>query len=72
MKVYAIFDWTNGDWFENVYESEEAAIQAANREWDNMTTFDKNRRQQYFVGTCSYDDDGSLDYDTIVVIKQYK
>lgn len=69
---YAIIDQTTGDWFENVFETEEAAISRADYEWGIMSQSDKIRRTSYYVASCEVDDDDCIDWNTVQPIKEYK
>lgn len=69
---YAVIDQTTGDWFENVFDTEKAAINQANYEWHIMSTHDKKRRTAYYVASCETDEDGCIDWDSVKPIKTYK
>ena len=69
---YAVIDQTNGDWFEDVFDSESAAISRADYEWGIMASSDKAKRESYYVASCELTEDGCVDFDTIDVIKEYK
>ena len=72
MKKYAVIDWTNGDQFEDIFDTEQEAIEQADREWGNMTQHDKNRRGFYAVMVGEIDEDECFDMNTAVVVKQYR
>lgn len=70
---YAIIDIiNNGDSFENIYEHEAEAINAADREWARMSDCDKNRRLSYAVVYAEVDEDECIDLNTATVVKSYK
>ena len=69
---YAVIDQTSGDWFEDVFDSEEKAIARADYEWGIMTNSDKAKRVEYYVASCDLTEDGCVDFDTVAVIKVYK
>lgn len=59
--TYAIID-QKGDLFETIFETEEAAIKAADKEWARMSDSDKRRREYYAVVSGDLDEDGCFDY----------
>lgn len=71
---YAIIDQIkNGDWFDELFDTEEQAIRKADHEWNVMTLYDKNRRETYCVAQVKLDDDGCVDYAIgFTPIKEYK
>lgn len=69
---YAVIDQTTHDWFTDLYDTQEAAINAADYEWGVMTEYDKKRRESYFVASCELDEDDCIDWDTVKEIKVYK
>ena len=68
---YAVIDQTKGDWFEEVFDTEAEAVSRADYEWHNMTDRDKSRRIEFYVASCSVDEYGCVNYDTIQLIKEY-
>ena len=69
---YAVIDQTSGDWFEDIFDTEARAIAWADYEWGIMAKSDKARRTAYFIASCELDEEGSVDYNTLEVIKEYK
>jgi hypothetical protein len=69
---YAIIDsLADGDWFSNIYSSEAEAISAADTEWSRMSTFDKNRRSEYYVSEVEVDKDDVV-ISEVRIVKTYK
>ena len=74
MKKYAIYDSIkNGDSFEELFETKEAAIKKADYLWlRNLTERDKKRREEFVVLYGDVDEDGCFVLDTSVDVKVYK
>lgn len=68
---YAIIDQTKGDWFDELFENEKAAISKADYEWINMTQHDRSRREAYFVAACEVDEEGCIIWDSVRSVKEY-
>jgi len=72
MKKYAIIDMTNGDQFEDIFNTSFEAIKRADYEWDIMSQHDKDRREFYAVMFGEVDEDGCFGMNTAEIVKQYK
>lgn len=73
MKKFAVIDQIkNGDQFETLFDTPEAAIAGAEKEWNHLSTHDKNRREAFFVVECELDEDGCVDLNTADVIHTIK
>ena len=73
MKKYCIIDnceTKRAAQYEEVFESKEEALEAAENEWSRFTKHDKNDRDEYYVAECEVDEDGCI--DVIDIIKDYK
>lgn len=69
---YAIVDSIkNGDWFIDVFPSENECIKQADYETSIMSEYDKKRRQEYSVYRGYLDDDGCFDINTAQLLVQY-
>ena len=58
--------------FDQIFYTEQEAVEAAKAEWESLTTHDKEERDAYYVGTCIIDEDGEVDWDSIDPIIEYK
>lgn len=75
MKKFAILDRIkNGDWFDRVIDAEtqEQAIWMAQLEWDRLSTYDQNRREEFALVFGEVDEDRFIDLDTATDIKRFK
>lgn len=73
MKKYVVIDMLkDGDWFENVFDTEEQAVRQADKEWNHLTAFDKHRRLTFAVMVGELDKCECLDFNTAEVVKSYK
>jgi hypothetical protein len=59
--IYAIID-QKGDLFETIFNTAEAAVAAADKEWARLSAYDKSRRESYTVVEGKLDEDGRFDY----------
>lgn len=62
--IYFVCDDCGTEIFTDEYDTEQEAIEAAERAWNRLTTHDKNRRKEFYIGR------GSLDNHD--VIKRWK
>ena len=58
--------------FDKVFKTEKEAIEMARAEWALLTDHDKYERDAYYVASCTLDDDGELDWESIEPIKEFK
>ena len=72
MKKYAVIDWTTGDSFETIFDTEQEAIKRADYEWDIMSDHDKERREYFAVMCGDLDEDDCFDMNTASEVKVYK
>lgn len=74
IKKYAVIDQTNGDWFEEFYETEKEAL-AKGEYWNHLSDYDKERRVAFRVAVVEveYDEDGDyVGYEEFETLKEYK
>lgn len=72
MKKYVVVDWKKHEEFEDVFDSEQEAITAADSLWEHLTADDRSEREFFEVLYGEVDGDGILDLDSAVVVKKYK
>lgn len=70
---YAVIDWRGkgtSDCFEDVFDSKEEALNAAENQWAHMT---KSEREDsiFYVCSCMTDEDGCVDFNTVDIIKEW-
>ena len=58
--------------FDLRFDTKKEALQTAETEWKSFTERDKNSRDAYYVATCTLDEDGDIDWDSINPIVEYK
>ena len=58
--------------FEQIFKTEKEAIEFANAEWEVMPEHNKKVRDAYYVASCTLDEDGELDWESIEPIKEFK
>ena len=54
-----------------LFDAKDEALEQAEREWDRLTTYDKNLHTEFVVCSCETED-GIIDWDTVNIIKDYK
>ena len=65
---FAIIDnLADGDWFDEMYDTEEEAVAAAEQEWKDLSAFDKNRRHSFYVAEVEINDDGEIERECRIV-----
>ena len=72
MKKYVVVDWKKHEEFEEIFDTEQEAITAADSMWERLTAHDKSEREFFEVLYGEVDGDGILDFDSAVVVKKYK
>lgn len=75
MKKYAVITETTGDCFDEVFNTEEEAIDRADYEWHIKTYYDKKRTTRFYVASCEVydDDDDYINWDLgLDIVKTYK
>ena len=58
--------------YEDLFDSKEDAIRQAEAEWNALSEHDRNIRDAYYVASCTLDEDGELDWESIEPIKEFK
>lgn len=53
--MYIVFDDCGTDFFTKEFETKEAAIREAEKEWNRLTSNDKKRRVAFYVGFGTVD-----------------
>ena len=72
MKKYAIIDnLHDGDWFEDLFDTEEEAVTYAEDEWDSFDDHEKLMRVSYYVAEVDVDEYGAVEHENRV-IKTFK
>lgn len=73
MKKYLKVEKSGMDIFTEEYWEREEAINAASRDWDSMTEYDQDKREDFYVlekdGLAEEDDEKYLDGDIVFAIK---
>ena len=69
---YAVYTMTTGDFFEELFDTEEAAVAYADNQFEIQGYARNNRIIAYFVAYGEVDEDGAFDLNTADVIKEYK
>ena len=75
MKKYAVITETIGDCFDEVFNTEEEAIDRADYEWHSKTYWDKKRTTRFYVASCEVhdDDEDYIDWNLgLDIVKTYK
>ena len=72
MKKYAVIDWKNGDRFEDIFDTEQEALNAAEYQWNHLTEKEHQDREFFAVMRGDLDEDGCFDLDTALLVKSYK
>lgn len=74
MAYVIIDDCTNkrASTFEQFFKTEQEAIEYAKAEWALLTDHDKYERDAYYVASCTLDEDGEIDWESIEPIKEFK
>ena len=54
------------------FQTRDEALKYAEAEWKALPDHDKARRDAYYVATCSLDEDGEVDWETVEPIKEFK
>ena len=70
-KKFAVIATFHGDMFEYLFDAKDEALEQAERDWDRLTTYDKNLHTEFAVCSCETED-GIIDWDTVNIIKDYK
>lgn len=70
-KKFAVIATFRGDMFEYLFDAKDEALEQAERDWDRLTTYDKNLHTEFVVCSCETED-GIIDWDTVNIIKDYK
>lgn len=69
---YILIDTVNGDMFNEEFDSKDEALKAADSEWNHLSEYDKNRRDEFYVlESVNPDEDAENHFDGDV-IKTYK
>lgn len=74
MKKYIVVDDSTtkkGDMSINTYDSKEEAIERAEYLLAHMTKYDKNKCDAFYVVICELDEEGEVDFNSVVIIKEY-
>jgi hypothetical protein len=72
MKQYAIIDKLHdGDWFEDLFDTEEEAVKYAEDEWSTFDSEEKLVRTDYYVAEVEVDEYGAVEHENRV-IKTFK
>lgn len=58
--------------FDQTFQTEQEAVEVAKAEWETLTDHDKAQRDAYYVATCTLDEDGEVDWDSIDPIVEFK
>lgn len=70
---YAIIDAIeNGDRYEKIFDTEAAAVAAADREWAHLSAYNQRRREFFAVMAGELDEDGCFEVFTARVVKLYE
>lgn len=56
--------------YEELFETKEEALEAAENYWNRMSSHDKKTCDEFYVAECEVDEDGCI--DVIESIKYYK
>ena len=72
IKKYALIDCKNGDMFEDIFETEQDALKAADNQWSHLTARERKEREMFEVMYGEIDEDGCFDLNTSTTIKSYK
>ena len=71
--LYIVCDQVkNGDLFTEEFDDLEKAVKAANRDWEHMSDYDKNRREAFYVLESANPDESAenhFDGDPVIVLK---
>jgi len=57
--------------YDKVFQTEEEAIETAKAEWEALTQHDKAERDAYYVASCTIDEDGEVDWDSVDPIIEF-
>lgn len=74
MSNWFIIDEREDAFFEDAIpaKSEEEAIEIGRRAWNKLTKHDQDRREDFYVCFADTYEDGSVNYDTILMMHSFK
>lgn len=72
MKKYVVVDRKKHEEFEDLFDTEQEAITAADSLWEHLTAYDKSEREFFEVLYGEVDGDGISALDSAVIVKKYK
>lgn len=72
MKHYAVIDWTNGDRYETIFDTELEALESAENQWNHLTKPEKQNREFFAIMFGDLDEDECFDINSAEIIKEYK
>lgn len=69
---YIVMDFKNGDLFADEFEDKEEAVQEAERQWEQLTSYEQKHRTAFYVlESVNPDEDAPNHYDGNIV-KRWK
>lgn len=72
MKKYAVISCKGRDEFVDVYDDREEALLRGEMEWNHLCKWDKKHYEYFYVAECELDEEGSVIYESIDVIRTFK
>ena len=58
--------------FDQIFNTEQEAVEFAKAEWQAIADHNKAERDAYYVASCTLDEDGEIDWESIEPIVEFK
>lgn len=72
MKKFAVISFKGMDEYVDVCDDQEEALLRGEKEWNHLCKWDKKNYEYFHVAECELDEEGSVIFESINVIRTFK